>query len=120
MGSSDVLGAANTLGWSSAFLPIGPIQPWGGIGVQEDFFNGRLKLWFDSGISVSSLPGSSWVDLATGAVGTGPVQLFGLPAAGFMVRTFENGTLSCSGGACQGNYASAMPHRRIMRILAAP
>jgi hypothetical protein len=120
VGSSDVLGAANTLGWTSAFLPIGPIQPWGGIGVLEGFFNGRLRLWFDSGSSISSLPGSSWVDLATGAVGTGSVQLFGLPVAGFMVRTFENGTLSCSGGACQGNYASAMPHRRIMRILAAP
>jgi hypothetical protein len=120
VGSSDVLGAANTLGWTSAFLPIDPIQPWGGIGVPENFFNGRLSLQFDAMGTVSSLPGSSWVDLATGATGSGSVSLFGLPVAGFMVRTFENGTLSCSGGACQGNYASAMPHRRIMRILAAP
>jgi hypothetical protein len=120
VGSSDVLGAANTLGWTTAFLPIDPIQPWGGIGVPENFFNGRLSLQFDAMGTVSSLPGSSWVDLATGATGSGSVSLFGLPVAGFMVRTFENGTLSCSGGACQGNYASAMPHRRIMRILAAP
>lgn len=116
-GSSDVLGAANTLGWDSDFLPVGSSAPRGGIDVPGDFSNGRLKLQFDGQGPVSSLPGSSWVDMATGTVGTGAVSMPGYPAAGFVVRTFNNGTLSCGSGACQGNYASAMPHRRLTRIL---
>ena len=35
---------------------------------------------------------------------------FGLPVTGFMVRTFSNGTLTCTTGACQGNYASLFGH----------
>ena len=54
--------------------------------------------------------------LKTGATGQGAVTLLRSPAIGFMVRTFENGTLSCGGLTCQGNYASAFAHRRILSI----
>lgn len=115
-GSSDVLGAVNTLGWTAPFLPVAAIAPRGGIVVGTDFVNGRIKLRFDGLGMATSLPGSTWVDLKTGAVGTGSVSLVGYPAVGFMMRTFENGTLTCGGIFCQGNYASAIPHRRTTRI----
>lgn len=37
-------------------------------------------------------------------------SFFGLPVTGFMIRTFSNGTLTCTTGACQGNYASLFDH----------
>jgi len=41
---------------------------------------------------------------------------FGLPATGFMVRTFVNGTLTCGAGACQGNYSALFEHSYITTI----
>jgi len=43
------------------------------------------------------------------AVG-GPIQYLGLPVLGFMVRTFSNGLLQCSGASCLGNYLGNVPH----------
>jgi hypothetical protein len=57
------------------------------------------------------LPGSVRVDLDSGQTLAGEFTFFGLPAIGFSVRTFNNGRLSCGGGACQGNYGSAFPMR---------
>jgi hypothetical protein len=34
----------------------------------------------------------------------------GIPAVGFMVRTFENGQLACGSIVCQGSYGGAFPH----------
>jgi len=48
--------------------------------------------------------------LATTLFGPAPATFFGLPVTGFMVRTFSNGTLACSSGNCQGNYASLFEH----------
>jgi hypothetical protein len=43
-------------------------------------------------------------------VTTAGAQVYsGLPMLGFGVRTFVNGTLACSAGACQGNYGGAFP-----------
>lgn len=63
-----------------------------------------------------SEPGSISTDLATGAVTSGRFEVRGLPWVGFMVRTFNNGTLSCAAGACQGNYAGAFAHRVVRSI----
>jgi len=34
----------------------------------------------------------------------------GLPSTGFMVRSFNNGTLSCGTASCQGNYSALFAH----------
>jgi hypothetical protein len=62
-----------------------------------------------SGRVMTSLGSSTRLALATGAVTTGSHVFGGLPVVGFTVRTFENGTLACSTGACQGNYGGAFP-----------
>lgn len=48
-------------------------------------------------------------NIATGLVIPGPHQFHGLPVTGFVVRTFENGTLRCGAVNCQGNYGAAFP-----------
>ena len=50
-------------------------------------------------------------DLNTGALGGQASGPLGLPVVGFMVRTFVNGTLTCSATRCQGNYGSLFPHK---------
>jgi hypothetical protein len=49
-------------------------------------------------------------------IAVGAVTYFGLPVTGFMIRTFDNGTLSCATGSCQGNYSALFPHSYITTI----
>jgi hypothetical protein len=57
---------------------------------------------------LASLPGSTRTEIAGGQVTTGSHLHRGLPVIGFTVRTFSNGTLTCTGaGSCQGNYGGA-------------
>jgi hypothetical protein len=51
------------------------------------------------------------------AVATSAVTYFGLPVTGFMIRTFDNGTLTCGTGSCQGNYSALFPHSYITNIV---
>lgn len=68
---------------------------------------------------LTSLPSSTRMDLATGAVTTGAHVLAGMPVVGFGARTFENGTLNCGAGTrCQGNYGSAFPFNYRREIVA--
>jgi hypothetical protein len=62
--------------------------------------------------SLTSQTSSQRVDLSTGAVTVGASRFLGYPMIGFWVRTFENGTLSCEAGKCQGNYGAAFPLTR--------
>jgi hypothetical protein len=49
-------------------------------------------------------------DMATGQFLSGAHKFRGLPLVAMQLRTFENGTLSCSNGArCQGNYGGSFP-----------
>jgi hypothetical protein len=117
-GPSDVLGAANTLGFGPFPLPPdarGPAPV--GVPMTSNGMDGHIALHFQSGGVSFALPGTTWVDLKTGTTGTGAVALPGYPAIGFMVRTFENGTLACGGAVCQGNYASAFSYRRAMSVI---
>ena len=75
---------------------------------------------WENGYASVQLPGAleaewpllhSRIDLTTGIATDARPTYWGLPAVGFMVRTFRNGTLSCTGAACQGNYGGAFPHR---------
>jgi hypothetical protein len=113
-GPSDVLGAANTLGVPAELAGATSTIP-SGLST-NNFVNGHMQIRFDGLGILTSQPSSTWVDLRTGATGTGAVTLLGYPTIGFMVRTFENGTLSCGAASCQGNYASAFPHRRVTRF----
>lgn len=82
----------------------------GEVGVRPIFDSGWLQLATGlsaTDTSVSSLPSSTRVDTRSGAVVSGAHRFRGLPMTGFSVRTFENGTLSCGGSACQGNYGGS-------------
>ena len=67
-----------------------------------------------------SLPESQRIDLASGVATTHAHEHDGLPMIGFWVRTFENGTLSCDVGRCQGNYGAAFPSTRTPYVVDAP
>ncbi|HET7728897.1 MAG TPA: hypothetical protein VFK48_02580 [Usitatibacter sp.] len=98
--------------------------------VSDGFQNGWARLTFTglnatttglASITSERLPLASSDLLATSAltpaVGvTGPVTFRGLPVTGFMVRTFQNGGLSCGTRTCQGNYGSLFNHTYETRI----
>jgi hypothetical protein len=71
--------------------------------------NGWARLTVAGRAALVSLPTSTRTRIATGIVTGGAHTFTGLPVTGFMVRTFENGTLTCSSGACQGNYGGSFP-----------
>jgi len=91
----------------------------GGGGLSSPFHDGWAVMAFNgpgSTHGLVSLASSSSIDLRTGAVTTGSMRILGLPVTGFFARTFLNGLLTCSGGACQGAYGSAFPHRSLRSI----
>jgi hypothetical protein len=74
--------------------------------------SGWVSLEFaETDFGLDSLPDSVARNHVTGASSTGRFRVGGLPLVGFMMRTFRNGTLTCSTGACQGNYGGSFPHR---------
>ena len=79
------------------------------IALPPGFQNGSIGIAPSSGATLMSLPGSVRTILATGEVVIGPHIYSGLPATGFWVRTFDNGTLTCNGISCQGNYGGSFP-----------
>lgn len=100
---SNVLGSRNTTA----------------VGINEEFQNGWARMTFigleATATGLATINGESWAvgsDCAGGgcAVLGSATTFFGLPVTGFMVRTFANGGLVCSAGACQGNYASLFNH----------
>jgi hypothetical protein len=99
---------------SANFMPVSP----------PSFANGWINLTFAA--SDASTPGlrslaNSWSrGLDAAQVEPGIYVLRGLPVMGFMMRTFENGTLSCAATACQGNYGGSFPHRVRRSVSRAP
>jgi len=49
-----------------------------------------------------------------------PKRFLGLPVTGFMLRTFNNGTLSCGTGTCISNFGSALDHSYRVSISPSP
>jgi hypothetical protein len=92
------------------------------VNVRAGFQNGWAALTFTgagasaTGLASSGLAGSTHtamgMDLPPGTVVTtaSEVTFFGLPVTGFAMRTFTNGTLTCSSGSCQGNYGGLFQH----------
>ena len=88
--------------------------------VQPTFQNGWANLSFTgtnaTTTGLSSLAGAVVTNVNTGASVTGTAQFRGLPVVGFMARTLNNGTLTCTGaggtaGSCQGSYGSLFDHK---------
>jgi len=96
------------------------------ISITDTFQNGWARLDFvgpqATGVGLVSAGTSTqsnlgWGALTIGAGTAGPFAMFGLPVTGFMIRTFSNGTLTCTSGACQGNYASLFDHAYANNII---
>jgi len=127
---SNVLSMRSTTG-ASASLPAGNSGPLGSvnntnINITTGYQNGWALLSF---IGTNSAPGGTGLpapastrvvfNQTTPAAPTitaaAPVVFSGLPVTGFMVRTFNNGTLSCTNsagttGSCQGTYSALFNH----------
>jgi hypothetical protein len=93
----------------------------GTLAVPSFFSSGLIRLTAYASLtelppSLTSLPTSVALDLASGSVASGAVVVRGLPWTGFMARTFENGTLTCGSISCQGNYSGIFPHRRLREL----
>lgn len=71
--------------------------------------NGWISLEGLNAGTLTSLPSSSRTNMTTGETILGAHTFRGLPVTGLWARTFENGTLACSAGACQGNYGGSFP-----------
>jgi hypothetical protein len=89
------------------------------VNVNNGFQNGWAALSFTgAGASTLGMPAAvaQRVSLGTDAGGgavvaaAAPATFFGLPVTGFAFRTFSNGTLTCTSGACQGNYGGLFVH----------
>jgi hypothetical protein len=86
--------------------------------INQPFQNGWGSLNFNgtgaTALGMGSLTGervSMGTNVAAATVSAaGPVTFFGLPVTGFMIRTFNNGQLTCGTAACQGNYGAAFSH----------
>ena len=125
---------ANSLCWESTILsfrngstnapstPAAPSLVLGSqnvttVSVTSTFQNGWAQVHFSganaSTVGLVSDATSVTTVIATGAaaVGSPGAQTFrGLPVVGFMIRTFDNGNLSCGTATCQGNYGGSVSH----------
>lgn len=127
---SNVLSLRSTTGASSTLPPsssgvLGSVNNTN-IAITTGYQNGWALLNFTGtnaapGGTGLATPTSTRVVLnqVTGAVpapaAAGPVVFSGLPVTGFMIRTFNNGTLTCTGASgasasCQGTYSALFNH----------
>lgn len=94
--TSGVLGSANSLA----------------VNVTSGYQNGWANLSFtgaNSLVGLVSAAGAS-TNISTNTQVVGAQTFRGLPVTGFMARTFNNGTLTCTGASCQGNYGGLFVH----------
>jgi len=86
------------------------------IGLASTFQNGWANLRFvNPGASATGLVPTASASLANtdggaGTVNAGAATFLGLPTIGFMIRTFDNGNLTCGTATCQGNYGGSASH----------
>ncbi len=110
-GSAHTLSSPGIFGSISraVFTPSGLSTAGGSVAFPIGLRNGWVWLAALPEVPFVSLPASTRLDIATGQVTSGPHTFTGLPVVGFSARTFENGTLTCGFGNCQGNYGGAFP-----------
>jgi hypothetical protein len=97
-GASIVLGSQNV---RDIAITTGAQNGWGKLS-----FNGT-NATTNGIVSLASSVTGNWTAVTTAA---GSQRYLGLPTLGFMVRTFNNGTLTCGAAACQGNYSGSVDH----------
>ena len=90
------------------------------VGVSSTFQNGWMRVHFSdlnaSGVGLVSDVTS--VTVTNAVAGAAAVQTYhGLPVVGFMIRTFNNGTLTCGTASCQGNYGGSVGHAYTLNVL---
>lgn len=80
--------------------------------------NGSASLFFDGLFTTprTSPATSQTLRFSDGSGATETIRVDGLPAVGFGVRTFRNGSLSCAAGTCQGNYGGLFAHKSRMTV----
>ncbi|APV49633.1 hypothetical protein BWI17_08055 [Betaproteobacteria bacterium GR16-43] len=104
--TSSVLGSVNV---TNVTVTTGFQNGWGAL-----TFTGTGATTLGMGPTAAGTSGG--VSLGTNFAGAipapfaGVVTFFGLPATGFMVRTFKNGNLTCGTATCQGNYGGLFTH----------
>jgi hypothetical protein len=122
---------ANSLCWESTILsfrngstssPVSPTLPSLVLGSQNvttvtvtnTFQNGWADVHFSGvGASTTGLVSdatSRTTNIQTGVTAIGAQTFHGLPVLGFMIRTFDNGNLTCGTATCQGNYGGSVSH----------
>jgi hypothetical protein len=69
--------------------------------------NGQLELQLSGSANARTGTVTLGRDGTTSSILT---RVYGLPAVGFVVRSFRNGTLTCGATVCQGNYGGAVPY----------
>jgi hypothetical protein len=79
------------------------------VAVASGFIHGWMSATPPNTQPMVSLASSTRTSHASGATTTGAHTFAGLPMVGFFLRTFENGTIACSSGTCQGNYGGSFP-----------
>ena len=80
------------------------------IGLKTTFQNGWADINFTGANAAAGLvPAAQTAYDNTGAASAGS-NFFGLPTLGFMIRTFDNGNLTCGTATCQGNYGAIENH----------
>jgi len=84
------------------------------VNVSTTFQAGWATLHFSgagaSTIGLVSDATSITTPIATGVGAAGAQTFHGLPVVGFMIRTFDNGNLTCGTATCQGNYGGSVSH----------
>ncbi|APV50100.1 hypothetical protein BWI17_10640 [Betaproteobacteria bacterium GR16-43] len=108
--SSGAAGTSGALGSTNAWILSLP---------QTAQAGGAATLSFD-GVHTTPTTASASArtfDAATGDTTSTNVRVRGMPAVGFAVRTFRNGTLTCAGStSCQGNYGGMFVHQGVRTV----
>jgi len=107
-GASLVLGSQNV---RDIAITTGAQAGWGKL----TFTGGNTAVGLTSNATSDAY---NWSTLGT-QLGV-PKRFVGLPVTGFMVRTFNNGTLTCGSGTCISNYGSALEHNYRRSISPSP
>jgi hypothetical protein len=103
--------AHNPTGTTSGVLGSNNTVP---INVTSTFQNGWMNVQFTgAGATLAGLGAATTAttNVLTGAASAVAATYFGLPVVGFMVRTFNNGTVPSGGATVLSNYGSAFDHK---------
>jgi hypothetical protein len=118
---STVLSIHNTTATPAASLVLGSANLTS-VAIPAAFQNGWANLSFAGAAATGVGMGATAERVNLSGLGpatvsaSAAVTFFGLPVTGFMIRTFNNGTLTCGTASCQGNYSALFHHSYITTI----